>query len=102
MLFVPKKLRLPASYLALIEQCVTPSFNADATAYMIDSDMTNDAERTFLFEVLKTVREDNAVVARVTFCGGGARIRLRWLSAGAFLVRGSSESLGVSVGVRGR
>ena len=66
MLFVPKKLRLPASCLALIEQCVTPSFNADATAYMIDADMTNDAERTFLFEVLKTVKEDNAVVARVT------------------------------------
>ena len=74
MLFVPKKLRLPASCLALIEHCVTTSFNADDTAYMIDADMRHDAERKFLFEVLKTVNEDKAVVARVTgdYDPGGA------------------------------
>ena len=66
MLFVPKKLRLSASCLALIEQGVTSSFNADVIAYMIHADMTNDAERTLLFDILKTVNEDNAVVAHVT------------------------------------
>ena len=66
MLFVPKKLRLSASCLALVEQGVTSWFNADVIAYTIHADMTNNAERTFLFEVLKTVKEDNAVAARVT------------------------------------
>ena len=50
----------------MIEQLLTPSFNADYTDYVIDVDITNDAERTLLFEILKTVDEDNIVVACVT------------------------------------
>ena len=66
MLFVPKELRLTASLIALIKQCDTSSFNGDPTAYLINADMTNDAERALLFEILKTVNKDNTVVARVT------------------------------------